>query len=54
MLRRFLQTDTSKTLFAQRALLGAVMLPHGGRLLAALQSKQSAENSRRGFINHAT
>ena len=33
MLRRFLQTDTSKTLFAQRVLLGAVMLPHGAQKL---------------------
>ena len=33
MLLRFLKTDTSKTLLAQRALLGAVMLPHGAQKL---------------------
>ncbi|HKO46841.1 MAG TPA: DoxX family protein [Polyangiaceae bacterium] len=33
MLERFLKTDTSKTLLAQRALLGAVMLPHGAQKL---------------------
>ena len=33
MLQRFLATDHSKTLFAQRALLGAVMLPHGAQKL---------------------
>ena len=33
MLQRFLGTDNSKTLFAQRALLGAVMLPHGAQKL---------------------
>jgi putative oxidoreductase len=33
MLERFLKTDLSFTLFAQRALLGAVMLPHGAQKL---------------------
>jgi len=33
MLERFLKTDTSKTLLAQRVLLGAVMLPHGAQKL---------------------
>jgi putative oxidoreductase len=33
MLERFLKTDTSQTLLAQRALLGAVMLPHGAQKL---------------------
>ena len=33
MLERFLKTDTSRTLLAQRALLGAVMLPHGAQKL---------------------
>lgn len=33
MLQRFLSTDTSKTLLLQRALLGAVMLPHGAQKL---------------------
>ena len=33
MLERFLKTDASKTLFAQRVLLGAVMLPHGAQKL---------------------
>ena len=33
MLRRFLETDSSKTRLAQRALLGAVMLPHGAQKL---------------------
>jgi putative oxidoreductase len=33
MLQRFLATDHSKTLFAQRVLLGAVMLPHGAQKL---------------------
>ena len=33
MLRRFLQTDKSTTLLAQRVLLGAVMLPHGAQKL---------------------
>ena len=36
MLKRFLATDPSKTLFAQRALLGAVMLPHGAQKLLGL------------------
>ncbi|HYQ04244.1 MAG TPA: DoxX family protein [Polyangiaceae bacterium] len=33
MLERFLKTDASKTLYVQRALLGAVMLPHGAQKL---------------------
>lgn len=33
MLERFLTTDHSKTAFAQRVLLGAVMLPHGAQKL---------------------
>jgi putative oxidoreductase len=33
MLERFLKTDVSKTLYAQRVLLGAVMLPHGAQKL---------------------
>ena len=33
MLEQLLDTDHSKTLFAQRALLGAVMLPHGAQKL---------------------
>jgi putative oxidoreductase len=33
MLERFLKTDVSKTLTAQRILLGAVMLPHGSQKL---------------------
>src|SRR3954447_19658496 len=33
MLERFLKTDSSKTLLGQRALLGAVMLPHGAQKL---------------------
>jgi putative oxidoreductase len=33
MLERALKTDVSRTLFAQRALLGAVMLPHGAQKL---------------------
>src|SRR3954466_2900944 len=33
MLERFLKTDLSYTLLAQRALLGAVMLPHGAQKL---------------------
>lgn len=33
MLERFLTTDLSKTLTAQRILLGAVMLPHGAQKL---------------------
>ena len=33
MLRRFLQTDQSTTLLAQRVLLGVVMLPHGAQKL---------------------
>jgi putative oxidoreductase len=33
MLQRFFATDCSKTQFAQRVLLGAVMLPHGAQKL---------------------
>jgi len=33
MFERFLKTNASNTLFAQRALLGAVMLPHGAQKL---------------------
>lgn len=33
MRQRFFETDHSKTLFAQRVLLGAVMLPHGAQKL---------------------
>ena len=33
MLDRFLKTDVSKTLYVQRVLLGAVMLPHGAQKL---------------------
>src|SRR3954467_9790867 len=33
MLERFLTTDVSKTLAAQRILLGAIMLPHGAQKL---------------------
>ncbi len=33
MLQLFFGTDRSKTLFAQRALLGAVMFPHGAQKL---------------------
>jgi putative oxidoreductase len=33
MLERFLETDLSKTLLAQRLLLGVVMLPHGAQKL---------------------
>ena len=33
MLERFLNTDLSKTLYVQRVLLGAVMLPHGAQKL---------------------
>src|SRR3954463_2708509 len=33
MLERFLKTDSSKTLLGQRALLGAVMFPHGAQKL---------------------
>jgi putative oxidoreductase len=33
MLNRFLTTDASKTLLAQRVLLGSVMLPHGAQKL---------------------
>lgn len=33
MLQRFLATDSSKTLFGQRVLLGAVMIPHGAQKL---------------------
>jgi len=33
MLERFLDTDASKSLYVQRALLGAVMLPHGAQKL---------------------
>src|SRR5664279_5237392 len=33
MVQRFLATDRSKTLFAQRVLLGLVMAPHGAQKL---------------------
>lgn len=33
MLERFLKTDMNKTLYVQRVLLGAVMLPHGAQKL---------------------
>ncbi|MES1172995.1 MAG: DoxX family protein [Myxococcales bacterium] len=33
MLQRFFETDHSKTLLAQRVLLGAVMVPHGAQKL---------------------
>src|SRR6478736_638530 len=35
MLERFLKTDASKPLYVQRALLGAVMLPHRAQKLLA-------------------
>lgn len=33
MIERFFEADTSKTLYLQRVLLGAVMLPHGAQKL---------------------
>jgi hypothetical protein len=33
MLERFFETDSDKTLFAQRIVLGGVMLPHGAQKL---------------------